>query len=382
MAMQDQIPDGLQLTPFDADFYADPYPVYQRLQKLDPIHQDTTSFYAQSWSITGYRRVSQLLRDDRLSADPRTIGLRRDPRADNNVTLRQPDMMNLDGAAHQRLRALVQKAFTPTSVKQFRPQIEAIVEGRLDTIVDTPFDVVPTLAKPIPTMVIAAFIGVHSADHIKFKQWTDSLLLQGYPVPTPAQWQEILDADAALRDYMTQVVTQRRQHPQSDLISRLITAQERDTRLTDREVVDMCYLLIGAGNFTTTDLISNAIHQVLSQQRNDGKPNAWNDSTLDECLRIDSPVLAVRRFVTEDVQVDETTIPRGSVVNLLIAAANHDPETFTDAERFAANRKTNPHLSFGRGPHHCLGSALAKLETSITLERLLARYPKLVMNSA
>ncbi len=382
MINRDEIPDGLQLTPFDADFYADPYAVYQRLQTLDPIHKDRTSFYAESWTICGYQRVNRLLRDSRLSTDPRTIGIRRDPRADNAVTLREPDMMNLDGPEHQRLRALVQKAFTPRSVQQFKPQIEAVVDECLDAIPSLPFDVVPALAKPIPTKAIAEFMGVDSGHHVQFKQWTDSLLLQGYPMPTADQWDEILDADAALRDYMDTIVQQRRRQPADDLISRMVAAQEQDARLTNREIVDMCYLLIGAGNFTTTDLISNSINLLLAQPEKDYSDTSLAPILIEECLRMDSPVLAVRRFARETLEVDGTTIPKGSVVSLVVAAANHDSQQFANPEGFDAQRQPNAHLSFGRGIHHCLGSALAKLEAQVTVEKLGQRYPNLQLSSA
>ncbi len=365
------IPDGIELTAFDEGFAADPYGVYERLRRLDPIHKDTVSFYDNSWTIADYATVRRLLLDDRLSVDPRTIGVRRDPRADNAVTLRDPDMMNLDGPDHRRLRALVQRGFTPSSVERFKPRVEAIVESCLDALEGSTFDVVVSVSKPIPTIAIAEYLGIDSSHHLQFKQWTDDLLLQGYPMPTQAQWDKILAADQALRGFVIELIEERRRAPADDLVSRLIAAQEKEDRLSDAEIVDMCYLLIGAGNFTTTDLISNCIYELASAaERSDDVAQV-----VEECLRFDSPVLAVRRFVTQDIEVEGHVILRGSVVNLLLGAANHDPAVFDHADSFVSSRAANPHLTFGRGVHHCLGASLAKLEAQVTIHKFFERFP-------
>jgi cytochrome P450 len=379
--MMTDIPDGLRLTPFDEDFFSNPYAVYKRLRLLDPVHKDDESFYEESWTISDYESVKTLLMDDRLSVDPGVIGLRRDPRVDNPVTLRQPDMMNLDNPDHQRLRSLVHKAFTPSSINQFSDRIKQIVEDCLNNIAGDPagksFDIVSSFAKPIPTIVIAEFIGVDSSHHLSFKKWTDSLLLQGYPLPTESQWTEIVSADRSLRDYVKSVITDRRKNPQDDLVSRLVAAHDEDDILSDREIVDMCYLLIGAGNFTTTDLISNSIYSML-------KAGSQYDPHLvvEETLRFDPPAMGVRRFVMADIEVRGITIPRGSVVNLLTGAANHDPEQFEEPDTFLPDRNTSGHLAFGRGIHHCLGAPLARLEAKTAVQMFNERFPEARMDSS
>ncbi len=361
------LPEGLQLTPFDPTFFEDPYAVYKTLRTGDPCHQETTSFYpGDTWTVTSFELVEQLLKDQRLSANPNKIGLPRDPRANNSVTNRKPDMMTLDGTDHHRLRRAVQKAFTPTSVEQFRYRIS---ETFAECVKDLPsrFDLVATIAKPLPTIVIAEYIGVDSSAHIAFKQWTDDLSLQGYPMPTDEQWRTIVAADSNLRSHIRQVIEHRRRNLDNDLVSRLI----QDNALTNTEVVDMCCLLIGAGNFTTTDLISNAILACLQHGTKSGDFGV----VVDECLRFDSPSMVVRRFAIEDIQIEDTTIRSDSVVNLVIAAANHDPTVFDSPDQFIADRKSNSHLSFGRGVHHCLGAPLAKLEAAIVLEAFFDRFP-------
>jgi len=369
-------PDGLQLTPFDEEFFKDPYTVYRLLRRHDPVHQDENSFYEQSWTVSDYKSVKALLIDGRLSVDPRSIGLRRDPRVDNPVTLRQPDMMNLEGTEHKRLRSLVHKAFTPSSISRFESRIEEIVLDCLNKITGNSFDIVSSFAKPIPTIVIAEYIGVDAADHLIFKQWTDSLLLQGYPIPTEAQWAEIVAADKAFRDYIRCVITDRRKKRRDDLVSRLIEAEDENL-LRDSEIVDMCYLLIGAGNFTTTDLISNSIYAKLNTDS-----ECDFHLAIEETLRFDPPAMVVRRYVTQEVVIHGKTILRGSVVNLLTAAANHDPDQFHEPDSFLPDRDTSGHLAFGRGVHHCLGAPLARLEAKIALQKFAERFPNARIESS
>ena len=188
------IPQGIQLTPFDPEFERDPYSVYARLREAEPVHYDGISY-----TVSGYDEVASLLRDRRLSVDARKVGQARDPRANNSVTRRAPDMMNLDNPDHARLRGLVNRAFTPSSVASFRPRIEAMADA-LVTELPREFDAIACYASPLSTRVIAEYMGMEPGLHADFRGWTDTLLMQGYPMPTGEQWQKIVDADEAMRN--------------------------------------------------------------------------------------------------------------------------------------------------------------------------------------
>jgi cytochrome P450 len=375
------IPDGIELTPFSDSYYADPYEVYARLRSREPVHRDNLSMYEKSWTITNLDSIKLLLTDSRLSVDSTKVGIVRDPRANNPVTTAPPNMMGLDGPDHRRLRNLVQKAFTPAKVEGFRSKVERIVDSRIEQLKDIELvDLVPAYAKPIPTIAIAEFLGVDPNDHVKFKNWTDSLLKQGYPLPTETQWDEIVAADKALHDYMRVVVQKRRRKPEDDLISAMIRVQSENEGLQEDEVVEMCSLLIGAGNFTTTDLISNSILAFLQYP---GQIRLLLDNELtieifiEECLRFDSPSMIVRRFALEDIVLNGETILKGSVVNLVLGAANHDPSHFSRPDEFSAEVDRNRHFSFGRGVHHCLGASLARLEAQVAVKKLIDSFPQM-----
>lgn len=377
------IPDGIDLTPFSERFADNPYTVYKELREKDPAHRDVVGRYENSWTITSYDLIRKLLASGVLSVDPRKFGQRRDPRADNPVTLRDPDMMNLDEPDHSRLRSLVAHAFSPRHLAAFEPRIEKIVEEAIAKIDDTaPFDFVQAFAKPVPTIVVAELLGVDPEHHREFKNWTDTLLLQGFPQPTEAQWQAIVEADAALRATIEVAIAERRERPREDLISRLIAARDEEDKLSESEIIDMCSLIIAGGNFTTTDLMSTLVFRVLEKEgawKNLAKDRARIDEAVEEALRFDGPSLSVGRFLLEDVEIDGHFFQKGDALTLVLAAANHDPQMWRDHDPdvFEPARAPLPHLAFGHGLHTCLGARLVRLEASVALKTLIKAYPDL-----
>ena len=377
----DGVPEGMQLTPFDDTFRKMPYAVYRLLRERAPVHHGGVSQYPDAWVISNYEHAVRILQERETCVDPRKVGLERDPRESNAVTTRAPDMLGLDDPDHLRLRRLVQKAFTPKSVEAFRPHIEQIVDQIIaDLKTRSEFDIVADFAKPVPTRAIAELFGVNPEDHRDFKRWTDILIKQGYPMPTEAQWAEILQADADLRDYFERIVAERRAVPKEDLVTALIRAKDEDDKLTEDEIISMCTLLIGAGNVTTTDLIGNGLLALFEHPDQMAKLRAepeLTENAVEEILRYDSSVTMVNRFVTTDLELGGKTIPAGCPVSILLGAGNHDPALCERPDAFDIERAPADHLTFGRGSHICLGAPLARLETQIAITKLLAAFPDL-----
>ena len=253
------------------------------------------------------------------------------------------------------MSALVQHPFTPNSVTAFKPRLEAIAERCLAGASE-PIDIANSLSKPLPTIAIAEFIGFDSRYHVDFKAWTNSLTKRGYPMPTERQWSEIIQADQAMRECLRQLTEERRIEANDDLVTRLIVAEEQEQKLSTEEIIDMCFLLVGAGNFATTDLISNCIFADL-QIDSKVAPEALVQNIANQ----DSPVLAARRYAVEEISLkSDKTIERSTAV---LAAANHHP----------GNKRRL--LSFGRGVHHCLGAQLARLGAEVAVATSRRLFP-------
>ena len=369
---------GVAYNPLSARMARDPYPVYARMRGRGPAHR---SRLANAWVFTRHRDVDAILRDHRRFAN--------DPRR-GNLSARQARLLPpadeftllfLDPPDHTRLRALVTKAFTRRPVEALEPRIRAILAALLDKIDDpSGFDLMDAVARPLPIIVIAEMLGVPPGDRARFRRWSAqrARLLE----PTIGlRERRIGDAASRAFDaYFRAIIEQRRAHPRGDILSALVEVEAEGRRLSERELLNLLRLLLIAGNETTTNLIGNGILALLRHpaelERLRADPGLI-PSAVDELLRYDSPVQATFRRVTEDSEVGGFALRRRDNVVALIGAANRDPEAFADPDRLDVARDGAPHLSLGRGIHHCLGAQLARLEGRIVLETLLERFRSL-----
>jgi cytochrome P450 len=374
--------------PFAPGFTDDPYPQYAIMRAQAPVYQHPFGF----WLLTGYEGVSWLLRaglsveNENLAADSLFRQMREATFGEVTPQEYTVSMLDRDPPDHTRLRRLVSKAFTPRAIQALRPRIAELVDEMLGAMAaQRRVDLVDALAFPLPFSVIAGMLGAPPADHDRIRQLTGTVVRSLEPVADPALAKAIMTADAELTQIAAEMIAWKRANPADDLLTALIHAEDDGDVLDDDELIAQTLLLYIAGHETTVNLIAGGTLALLRHpdqlallRRDPGLvPNA-----VEELLRYDSPVQASRRITVEPVTVGGTTIPAGAFVMASLGSANRD-ESFwgPDAAGLDLRRENaRQHVSFGAGPHHCLGASLARLEASIAIERLTARFPDLALD--
>lgn len=363
-------------------FKADPYPFYARLRTEAPVHPTTLPGKQPAWLVTRYEDVLGVLKDERFAKD-RALALDRQGRA------RQPwvpallkplarNMLDLDGSDHTRLRALVQKAFTPRLIEQLRQRVQVIADELLDAVPATGhLDLIRDFALPLPVTVISDLLGVPADSRQQFHRWSRRIVAIAAPRDIP----QALPAIWLFMRFLRRLCAIRRAEPQDDLISALIQVQEAGDSLSEDELLAMVFLLLVAGHETTVNLIGSGILALLQHPeqltllRQESTPPK---SAIEELLRYTSPVdIATERFARESVSIAGTMIPRGEQVLAVVGSANRDEQQFSHPEALDLAREPNRHLALGQGAHYCLGAPLARLEGQIAIGTLLRRAPAL-----
>ncbi len=335
------------------------------------------------WLITRYEDAAAALKDPRLVKNPDNAlmpGERsKQPWVPKFFRPLTRNMLDLDPPDHTRLRALVQKTFTPRMVEALRPRIEALTSQLLsDAGRRGRFDLIRDYAFPIPATVIAEMLGVPAEDRRRFRRWSSAIVASE---PSGLRMLRAIPHAAAFVRYIRRLVKLRRRLPREDLISELVAVEEAGERLSEDELVAMIFLLLVAGHETTVNLIGNGTLALLS------RPGALDEirrrpelavPAVEELLRYDGPLeMATERYAREDVAIGGVTIPRGSLTHVVLASANRDERQFRDPDDLVLSRQPNRHLAFGSGIHFCLGAPLARLEGQIAIRALADRVPSL-----
>jgi cytochrome P450 len=371
---------------------ADPYPLYRELREAGPAHwlggNAEGPRWRNSWHLFAYEDVAAALRDPLLSSrqpharpsqaapEPEGLSERQQlTRAYFWRAMAQPSMITTDPPDHTRLRRLVAAAFVPRVVAGMRGTIESLVDDLLEAAVarDSSFDVVRDLSYPLPTIVIAALLGLPVDDWETIKRLSDGLI-------TFFPRQQIFDQLYDLHAYWRELIADRRARPRDDLISGLVTARDEGVVFSDDELIAQLTLLLVAGHETTTYAIGSAVLHLLRQPALwEALPGVPIEGAVEELLRYDPPFQAVGRVATGDLQIGGARIRAGNQVQLWIGSANRDPARFPDPDRLDLTRSDNRHLTFGLGIHFCLGASLARLELQVALTALRARFPQLTL---
>ena len=385
--MSQTLPPPL-FNPFAPGFTDDPYPQYATMRAEAPVYRSPLGF----WLLSRYEDVSWLLRsglsvEDGNITDRQLLDLREQLRVE--IPRRGVSMLDRDPPDHTRLRRLVSKAFTPRAVEALRPRITGLVDEMLDAAErqghGARVDLVDALAFPLPFAVIAEMLGTPPSDHERIRQLSGTVVRSLEPVNDPDMAAAIMAADAELTQIAAEMIAWKRANPAGDLLTALINAEDDGDVLDDDELIAQTLLLYIAGHETTVNLIAGGTLALLRHpdqlallRENPGLiPNA-----VEELLRYDSPVQATRRVTLEPVTFSGVTIPAGSFVMALLGSANRDESYWgPDAAEVRLDRENaRQHVSFGAGPHHCLGASLARLEASIALAQLAARFPGLALD--
>ena len=372
---------------YSHEFRVATHETYARMREESPVHlQPGLDGETPIWFVTRYDDVVALLTDsERLVVDP-TLAVTPDELAARVAgSSLEPDervnenLLSRDGADHRRLRRLVTKAFTPRMVEQLRPRIQGIANDLVDRVAEQgSMELVDDFAFPLPITVIAELLGIPAEDQKRFREWSNSFVL---PPMTPELQEQLARHTDEFVAYLDDLFASRRAEPTDDLVTALVKAEDAGDHLSENELYSMVVLLIVAGHETTVSLITNAVLALLSNPSQLAELRADRSllpSAVEELLRYDSPVeRTITRWAAADVELGGESIRRGELVIAVVGSANRDGSQFADPDSLDVRREGGKHVGFGRGPHFCLGAALARLETEIALATLLERLPNL-----
>jgi len=365
----------------------DPYPMYERMREAGPVLRSPFG----ALMVHRYDDVRDVHGDfDRFSmsamgamagpmstADGTSAGADAEAGMGGGDFLMAQTMLTVDPPDHERLRRVVNRAFTPRSIAGIEPRVREVTRELLAPLADgEPFDIVADFAGPLPTIVISELLGIPAEDAHQFRLWTDAV--------TGTDVRERVDAESRarygieLRHYLARQIELRKGAPSDDLIGRMVEANTEQI-MTDAEVVAACVLLLVAGNETTMRLITNmtlALGRFPDQLERLVDDPELIASGVEETFRYDSPVQWLFRGVTQDAVIDDVEVEKGQMVLTMLGAANRDPAAFDAPDHFDVGREDNMHVALGHGIHYCLGAPLARRETRIAFEELIDMAPQ------
>ena len=369
--------DELVLDPYDYNFHEDPYPYYKRLRDEAPLYRnEELKFWALSrhqdvWQ--GFRNSTTLSNRDGVSLDPVSRG----PHASKTMSF-----LAMDDPAHLRLRTLVSKGFTPRRIRELEPRVTELAVQHLDAMLakadsgtSETVDYVAEFAGKLPMDVISELMGVPLPDRDRIRAMADGVMHREDGVnDVPAS---AIEASINLIVYYQEMIAERRKKPTEDLTSALLAAEIDGDRLTDEEILGFMFLMVIAGNETTTKLLANAAFwghrnpdQLVGVYADLSRVPLW----VEETLRYDTSSQILARTVSGELTLYDTTIPEGDVLLLLPGSAHRDERVFDNPDDYLIGREIGPKLlSFGSGAHFCLGAHLARMEARVALTELFKR---------
>jgi cytochrome P450 len=367
----------------------DPYPLYELLREHGPVVEVGPSFFA----VTGHAEIDAFLRDPRTRVFDGPLRDQFTPGWQDSAAMvsLSRSVLRTDPPDHTRMRRLVAGAFTPRRVEALREVVTAQAGELVDAMAHRlragePVDVVDEFAYPLPVGVICALLGVPAADRSLFRRWAADLTGVLEPEITAEELAVADRGTGELGAYLIDLVAARRRDPADDLTTALVRAHDADgERLSAEELLANLMVLLVAGFETTTNLLGNGLVTLLAHPRAAAALRARPElapAYVEELLRYDSPVQLTTRLTVAPVPYGDATLPAGSWLLLLLGAGNRDPRAHPEPARFDPGRAQIQPLSFGAGPHYCLGAALARMEAQVAFPLLLRRLPGLAAAGA
>ena len=378
--------------PADPDFIEDPYPTLNALRERGPVHRDSGWGL---WLVTRHADVRSVQLDRRLGRVKHGHALPSDLRPVRELGLEgwepyyemeRHSLLMLEPPEHTRLRALVNRAFTPRRVRELRTPITSIADALLDGLRDRPsFDLLGDYAQPYSVRVIATLLGAPVDDADLLLGWSHAIVKMYELHTTRRQARTAIDAAREFAEWVAELIACRRSDPRDDLITALCFAETAQGRLTDAEIISTVILLLNAGHEATVNTMGNGI--VAAMRNRDAWYQLVNRAVapavaIEEMMRFDPPLQLFERYVLgERVEIAGTSIPPGDKVAVLFGSANRDPRKFDAPDEFRIDRGDPDHITFGAGVHFCLGAPLARLELDVAVDRLTTAFPNAALAS-
>ncbi|MGV0597912.1 cytochrome P450 [Mycolicibacterium vulneris] len=370
--------------PADADTWPNPWPMYAALRDHDPVHHVVPDEHPEQdyYVLSRHADIWAAARDHGTFSSAQGL----------TVTYGELDMIGLadnppfvmqDPPVHTEFRKLVSRGFTPRQVEAVEPKVREFVVERLEGLrANGGGDIVTELFKPLPSMVVAHYLGVPEADRDQFDGWTEAIVAANSSAGgITAAMGTAGAAVASMMAYFSELIERRRNEPGDDTISHLVAAGVgADGDIAGvLSILAFTFTMVTGGNDTTTGMLGGAVQ--LLQQRPDQRKLLIDDpelipESIDEFLRLTSPVQGLARTTTRDVTIGDTTIPAGRKTLLLYGSGNRDEREFGDnAAELDVRRSPRNILTFSHGAHFCLGAAAARMQSRVALTELLSRYP-------
>ncbi|GMU78673.1 MAG: cytochrome P450 [Acidimicrobiia bacterium] len=374
-------PDEVIAWLLDPNRRGEVYPLYRRLRELAPVHQNPPEVFGGAWTFTRHAETDTIFRNPRVVNNPAVID-QAFSHGDGSFTGVMRDVMLWNHPEpHQRVRNLVKTAFTPRAIERWRPIAERVAHDLCDRIAAKgEADLVEDYNYEIPFNVIAHILGIPEDDFPTIKQHAWDFARAGEKMVTDEVAARGDVAARAFEAYFGNLAEERASKPGDDLISTLLAAEADGDKLTRRELVVNCILLLQAGHETTQDLMGNA--QVALFRHPDqlallrAEPELTKNA-VEEFLRYDASVQTNHRVVLDGMTVGDVEIPPGGLIYIFLGAVNRDPARYADPDRLDILRDVTSHLAFSFGAYYCLGAALARTEAAVGIRTLLDRFPNL-----